>query len=156
MKITLNPNRRQQGVILWVLIILLVIFIVVIGGITYMMIKAIKKLVPPQKDPDGSLHYPAPGSSYQGGIVVGYWPGSSQFDYLPLPTNQPVGSFSMLIYAGDCATNIGTTNCIYATNWASYDEMTNALNDMTVSNVIQLDPETNLPCRFYQPVIEAW
>jgi hypothetical protein len=158
MNIKLNRKLRQSGLVLWVLIVAVVIFLIVIGTIVTLMIKTIYKLVPPQKKDDGSLAYPGIGARYGGGVVIGYLPGSSQFDYVPIPTNQPVGSFSLLIYAGDCATNVGTTNCIYYTNYANWDDFTNGFGNLTISNLMQLDPEAQAgaPCRFYQTTIQEW
>jgi hypothetical protein len=148
MKIKPDLKRRQQGIVLWILILIVVLFVVIIAGIAYVMIKTIIKLVPPQKDPDGQLYYPSMGSSYGGGRVIGYGPGSSQFSYQPGPVT---GDYSLWICADNVPNPSEWTNCIYSTNWTDFYSMTNAISDLTISNLMQLDPESsNSPHRFYQ------
>jgi hypothetical protein len=158
MKLSLNPNRYRQGVVLWVIIIIFVIFVVIIAGIAVTMIKAATRIVPPKRDPDGNSYVPGMGTSSRGGLVVGYVPGSSQFDYQPVQTNMPTGSWSMMILASDSPAYFDWTNCILVTNYPDWDSFTNGCENLTISNLMQIDPAfaTNAPCRFYKPVVQQW
>ena len=147
MKIKPNPKSRQSGIVLWVLILVVVIFILIIAGIATVMIRTLMKLVPPEKKDDGSLYYPGMGQSYGGGHVIGYMPGPSTFAYQPGPVP---GQYSLWISADDSPLTNLNTNCIFATNWPDVDSMTNALSNLTLSNLTVLDPDSaGAKARYY-------
>lgn len=144
MKITLNPNRHRRGITLLVLILVFVIFLVVIGGIAIIMIQAVKKLVPPPKDPDGVTYYPRVGSKYAGGTVIGT--GTPKVAV----TNSP-GQWSIYICADDSPNPAAWTNVIWWNTWTDWNTFQSDLGNLTVSNLQSMDPAcvTNAPHRFY-------
>jgi hypothetical protein len=158
MNIRPAAKLKQSGVVLWVMVVLIVMYVITIAGVSYIFVRSITKSFPPKYGPDGQPIYPHVGDVYQGGLVIGYTPPpQGQNNYVSVPTNQPVGSYSLLIYAGDCATNVGTTNCIFQTNWSTWGGFTNAIANLSITNLMQLDPESsNAPYRFYRPVVQEW
>lgn len=161
-------RRRQSGALpLLIIILVLVIFLIVIGTITYILVHAIKKIVPPPPSPDPYNPVPLPvvGSQYMGGTVQGYTYGyqdvtSSTFTVWIVADDEPHTDSVSNWFAGQW-----TNSTVVYSNQFTGANLGDALNNMYLAfnttngqyetNGVPLEQFTNCapPQRFYEMIV---
>lgn len=147
MRTKIDPRRRMAGygIAAWLVLLIFLVFILYIGGLTYTIVKTVKRIVPPPA-PDEKGWVPKIGDNYQSGVVVGLTnPPSGKI--VETATSPPI---QVYIYADSTPCPVEWTNLIWSGPLDSLDSVIGT-NGLPLENLGSNPPAM----RFYNICVQT-